>query len=214
MNDYKTYMNEIKLLPNINVIYVLLDPTTNNIRYVGKAINLYIRIRKHFNQSRLIKPNHKNNWIKSLLVNNQRPSVLVIEQCLTEDSMNQAEIKWIKYYKELGCDLTNGTDGGDGGKMSLESIAKMKKTKTGKPLSKEHKEAISKANAGRIVSDETRVKIGDKHKNKIVSDETKLKLSESHKGQVSWNKGKSPSPETKEKMRLARLKYLASIQQE
>ena len=211
MSDYKTYMETIKLLPNINVIYVLCDPITNNIRYVGKAVNLYIRIRKHFNQSRLIKPNHKNNWIKSLLSNNQKPTVLIIEECLDEDSLNRAEIKWIKYYKELGCDLTNGTEGGDGGRMSPESIAKMSNSKKGKLLSEKHKAAISKGNTGRIVSDETRGKIGGKHKNKIVSDETKLKQSESHKGQISWNKGKSPSPETKEKMRLARLKYLSSI---
>lgn len=42
---------------------------------------------------------------------------------------------------------------------------------------------------------------GHKH-----TEESKKKMSESHKGKSSWNKGKKCSEETKEKMRLAKLK--------
>ena len=187
MIDYKTYMDEIKTLPNKNVIYLLCDPITNEVRYVGKAINLYIRIRKHHNESRLKAKTHKNNWIKSLLTQGLKAKVLVIEECLCENSLNEAEKKWIKYYKQIGCDLTNGTEGGDGGKMSQEAIEKMRTSKIGKSFSKEHREAISKSHKNKILSKETREKIGIKHKNKIVS------------------------KESREKMRTARLNYLLSI---
>ena len=208
----KIYTYLIDNLPNKNVIYVLIDPNTDEVRYVGKAIDLYTRIKNHYKPSRLITKTHKNNWLNKLLSENKYVKINVVEELENYDLLNKAEIKWIKFYKELGCDLTNGTEGGDGGKMSPESIEKMKKTKTGKPHSKKHREAISKANIGHIVTNETKLKIGAKNKSKIVSDETKLKMSESHKGQTSWNKGKSPSLETKNKMRLARLKILSTIE--
>jgi hypothetical protein len=137
--------------------------------------------------------------------------VSIVEQLDDENLLNEAEKKWIKHYKDLGCDLTNGTEGGDGGKMSPESIEKMKSKKTGVKLSEEHKQKISEGNKGRVVTEETRTKLSEARKTYVVSEETRRKLSESHKGQTAWNKGKSPSEESREKMRLARLNYLAKI---
>lgn len=205
--EYKEYMDEISKLPNFNVIYCLCDPITNDIRYVGKATCLYIRIRKHHNQSKLIKPNHKNNWIKSLLNKGLRAKVIVIEECYNEEDLNDAEIKWIKHYKNLGYNLTNGTEGGDGGKLSPESIAKMAASKKGKKLSEEHKAKISKANMGHKpynfgpLTEEHKAKISKANKGKFVSEETREKLSKA-------NKGKFVSDETRIKQKNSRLSYL------
>jgi len=207
----KEQLEFLKELPNKNVIYVLLEPDTNNVRYVGKAVNLYTRIRNHYKPSRLIDKTHKNNWLNNLLNEGKYVKVNVVEQLDDEKLLNEAEKKWIKHYKDLGCDLTNGTEGGDGGKMSPESIEKMKSKKIGVKLSEEHKQKISEGNKGRLVTEETRNKLSETRKTYLVSDETRKKQSESHKGQTSWNKGKSPSEESREKMRLARLNYLAKI---
>ena len=207
----KEQLEFLKELPNKNVIYVLLEPDTNNVRYVGKAVDLYTRIRNHYKPSRLIDKTHKNNWLNKLLNEGKYVKVSIVEQLDDENLLNEAEKKWIKHYKDLGCDLTNGTEGGDGGKMSPESIEKMKSKKTGVKLSEEHKQKISEGNKGRVVTEETRTKLSEARKTYVVSEETRRKLSESHKGQTAWNKGKSPSKESREKMRLARLNYLAKI---
>jgi len=207
----KEQLEFLKELPNKNVIYVLLEPDTNNVRYVGKAVDLYTRIRNHYKPSRLIDKTHKNNWLNKLLNKGKYVKVNIVEQLDDENLLNEAEKKWIKHYKDLGCDLTNGTEGGDGGKMSPESIEKMKSKKTGVKLSEEHKQKISEGNKGRVVTEETRTKLSEARKTYVVSEETRRKLSESHKGQTAWNKGKSPSEESREKMRLARLNYLAKI---
>ncbi len=207
----KEQLEFLKELPNKNVIYVLLEPDTNNVRYVGKAVDLYTRIRNHYKPSRLIDKTHKNNWLNKLLNKGKYVKVSIVEQLDDENLLNEAEKKWIKHYKDLGCDLTNGTEGGDGGKMSPESIEKMKSKKTGVKLSEEHKQKISEGNKGRVVTEETRTKLSEARKTYVVSEETRRKLSESHKGQTAWNKGKSPSEESREKMRLARLNYLAKI---
>ena len=185
--ENKEYLKEIKKLPNNNIIYGLSDPNSNEVRYVGKAVDLYTRIRNHYKPSRLKFKTHKNNWLNNMLINNKFANVIILEICESEKELNECEIKWIKYYRELGYDLTNATDGGDGGKMSPESIEKMRMTKIGVKLSNDHKLKISEGNKGRIVSEETRKKLSKSRKKYIVSDETK------------------------EKMKLARLNYLANI---
>lgn len=207
MNN-KKYEDDVVGLPNNNVIYCLCDPITEQVRYVGKTVNLYDRIKKHYKKSELKNKTHKNNWILSLIKNNFRAKVFVLEECDDLEQLNNAEIKWIKFYKESGSNLTNGTEGGTGGKMSPESIEKIRNSKRGKKLSEEHKKRISEGNKGRQFSKETRQKIGNKHKGKIVSEETKIKLSISHMGQISYNKGKSLSYETKMKIRESLLRFL------
>lgn len=187
-----------------NVIYGLLEPKTNEIRYIGKAKNLTIRVRKHVQSSKLKEGTHKNNWIKVLLKSGEKFVVIVIDSALTDDELNEKEIKWISYYKTIGCRLTNATNGGDGGKLSPESIEKMKKTKKdneptrfwlGKKFTKEHCDKISKNKKGYITSEETKQKLSKSNKglntwskNKKVSDETKIKMSKSRLGKVKMKK--------------------------
>ncbi len=175
------------------VIYTLVDPISNCVRYVGKTIDIKTRIRKHMQTSNLINKTHKNNWINNLLNLGLTPKVEIVDEIKNILILNEAEIKWIKYYKDLGCDLTNGTDGGDGGKPSLESIEKAKKTKLinntnigwwkGKKFSVTHCDNISKGKKGYIATNET-----------------KTKLSVANKGLNTWSKGRKFSEETKSKM--------------
>lgn len=191
VNNYVTDFN-IK-----NVIYALVDPNNHQIRYIGKATNLKTRIKNHLKPSCLISETHKNNWLKHLVKENKKPFVVVLESNLDEKSLNENEIKWIKFCKKIGCELTNSTNGGDGGKMSEESIIKMKKTKaankqTGfwlnKNFSEEHRKNLSASKKGYVASDETRKKLSDSLKNKN-----------------TWSKGKKLSKETVTKMSKSRL---------
>jgi len=175
-----------------NVIYGLVDPNTNEIRYIGKAINLKNRVINHLKPSRLITKTHKNNWLNFLIKDDKKPFIIVLEKNLDESVLNDFEMKWIKYYKKIGCNLTNGTNGGDGGKMNTEVIEKMKKTKS---INKQKGFWLNKN-----FSEEHCKNISEGKKGYITSDETKLKLSKSHIGINTWSKGVKLSDETKSKM--------------
>lgn len=97
-----------------NVIYGLIDPNSKELRYIGYSSNLKERIRGHYKLSSLNKNTHKNNWIKSLLEKDQKAEVIIIAEYQLAKELPQAEIDTIIYYKFIGCDLVNGTDGGDG----------------------------------------------------------------------------------------------------
>jgi hypothetical protein len=107
--------------------------------------------------------------------------------------------------------------------LSEETKNKIKNKLKGRSLSKETKDKISKAGKGRKFSEEHKRKIGEKSKgNKAClgmklwpngrSEEVKRKISESTSKAISGEKnpmyGKKHSPETIEKLKLARKKYL------
>jgi hypothetical protein len=180
-----------------NVIYGLLEPSTREIRYIGKSVNLDTRVRKHLQPSKLKENTHKNNWLKKLLINDEKPLVVILKECINEEELNNSEIELIKEYKTIGCRLTNSTNGGDGGKISDESLQKMKLTKAlnpqesywlNKKFTEEHSKNISNAKKGYKASEKT-----------------KKKLSESLKGKNTWSKGKKLTSETINKMIEARL---------
>jgi len=92
------------------IIYVLIDPTTNQIRYVGKTSQtLKQRLNNHLAPARLKKDSAKNVWLRSLKV---RPMIVVLEVCEKKNA-EAAEIFWIRLLKMVGNDLTNGTIGGN-----------------------------------------------------------------------------------------------------
>lgn len=95
-------------------IYALIDPRTNEIKYIGHARNVDKRYKQHCD---IMNPKysnlHKKNWIKQLFDINLKPIIRVIEEC-DNSNYNLRERYWIKYYRDLGCKLTNLTDGGEG----------------------------------------------------------------------------------------------------
>ncbi len=148
-------------------MYKLKDPITNEIRYVGKTKkSLTKRLYEHLTKRNLIPNNHKNNWIKKLLKSQVKPKIELLE-IVNENNWIEKEIYWIKYLKSTGCKLTNTSDGGEGSfgyKMKKESVQKslqtrkkngslkrsdeckelISKSKLGKKLTEEHKEAVAK----------------------------------------------------------------------
>lgn len=95
-------------------IYTLSDPRTAEIRYVGKTVEtLGKRLSKHcsclVNQK---EQNHRVFWIRSLLQKGLKPVITLIEE-VSSDIWEEREKYWIKYYKDLGLNLVNSTEGGD-----------------------------------------------------------------------------------------------------
>lgn len=96
-------------------IYVLLDPTTDAVRYVGKTNNVYKRYYNHLQELQDPKKRgyHSKNWIRQVLKTGVAPKILIVEEC-NSDTWREREKFWIQLYKTEGCNLTNMTEGGDG----------------------------------------------------------------------------------------------------
>ena len=99
------------------VVYGFADPDTREMRYIGKTITGMRRIWKHAYKARSGSSEcpHLYNWMRSLTVHGKAPVVVAIEYVDCGGDIDTTERGWIAYFRALGCDLTNRTDGGDGG---------------------------------------------------------------------------------------------------
>ena len=115
-------------------VYGLSDPRNNQLRYVGFTFDLKERLHKHMQPSKISGKNHRSCWLRQLKALKIKPEMFVLETYDTKQEAAQAEIELIAYYKYIGCDLVNGTLGGDGGdtrsgkSQTIEEIAKRIKT--------------------------------------------------------------------------------------
>lgn len=94
------------------IIYVLKDPRSGKVRYVGKTVRpLNERLKRHLKEKNL--HTRKFNWIRSLKAIGLVPVIELVEIC-SISNWESREQSWITYYKKYGHELTNSTDGGDG----------------------------------------------------------------------------------------------------
>jgi hypothetical protein len=90
-------------------IYVLKNPETGSIHYVGRTLNEKTRYRQHIFQGRKSKhKNRKNAWIMSILNKELKPIMEIIEEVRQEDAIER-EMYWIAELKKT-CDLKNERD--------------------------------------------------------------------------------------------------------
>mgnify|MGYP000976296680 CR=1 FL=1 len=98
-------------------IYSLVDPVTNEVRYIGKTSDLKNRYSRHLQKCYLEKYDkntYKSNWIKSLLKVGEKPIMNIIQEC-DSSNVNELEIYWINKFKNDGYRLTNLSEGGEFG---------------------------------------------------------------------------------------------------
>lgn len=165
----------------LHFIYALVDPRTDGVRYVGKTIELKRRMRRHRNIGRSENPSlYRDRWIQSLMDDGLDFIVWVLEIC-DDNSWAESEKKWIAFFKDEGCRLTNLAEGGTGGKGPFREGQnrggatpgrkkpagfgeKISKASKGVPKSKAHREAMSRAKIGNKASDETKKKVSEASK--------------------------------------------------
>lgn len=90
----------------VKIIYVLLDPFTDELRYVGQTVNISKRYSAH---CKALGKTYKDNWIRSLYPN--KPILIILEEVLNIDA-NKSELFWIQYFTSIGCKLTNHSNEG------------------------------------------------------------------------------------------------------
>src|SRR5258708_18627919 len=95
----------------VATIYVLVDPRTEEIRYVGGTNrSLKARLGRHLAARG---KNHRVAWLALLKRRGLIPLIRVVQQVPVQ-YYAEAERYWIAYFRTMGCRLVNSTDGGDG----------------------------------------------------------------------------------------------------
>ena len=160
-------------------IYILSDPSNGNVRYVGKTKDLNRRFRRHISE-RNLRNSYKDRWIRKIVDSGDLPEITVVD-IVSDEEWSYWEKFYISYFKFIGSELTNGTEGGDqppstkGRKHTIESRLKMSNSKKGKPIPWLNK--------------------GEKR-----TESHKKNLSNSCKGRTSPNKGNKYTNEFREKL--------------
>lgn len=158
-------------------IYVLKDPRTNKIRYVGETLNPTKRQREH--KTTKGHRGHNFNWINSLEKQNLYPILEIVEKCPNKTEGLIREKYWQDKLKLEGCNLTNNIPCG------------LPNPTYGIPLKEETKQKISKTLmghsstigfTGRKHSRETKLKMSEKRIGKPRPVEVKIKISKTKTG--------------------------------
>lgn len=129
-------------------IYILIDPETEQVRYVGKANNISQRYKAHLNRARKHQI-HKLNWINSLKRKGLKPIIEIVDIVPIEEWIFW-ETYWISQFKTWGFDLINYTQGGDGATFANQTSFKKGNIphNTGKNFSQDVRDKISKSLLG------------------------------------------------------------------
>jgi len=175
-------------------IYALKEPNTDEIRYIGKTKNINQRLNEQLSEARRSpKHTHRNIWLRSLLRQNLKPSVEIVDE-VPEAEWQAWEAAYIQFYLEQGCRLVNSTPGGEG-----TSLLGNKNPFFGKTHTAEARNKIAIASRNRAVSDQTRAKMSMATLGKKRSLETRKKLSESKRGTKNFWFGRMQSTEMRKK---------------
>jgi len=178
------------------VIYKITSPTGKI--YVGQSWD-WVK-RKSVYKRKACKSQVK--LYNSLVKHGYDNHVIEIVHELPEDTdqltLNLYEDFYLQQHKDCGFLTMNVRSAGSNGKLSPETIEKMRKSLTGRKIDIE---SVQKMLETRIrnnykLSEETKRKIGEKHKGKTISLETREKLREA-------NLGKKLSTDTIEKIKKA-----------
>jgi NUMOD3 motif len=149
-------------------IYALIDPETNEIRYIGKTTQEPSRrLLAHLRETCRC---HRTHWINSLKSKGLRPGIIVLEMLHGAWPWQEAERFWIAHGRASGWPLTNNTSGGDGvpnlppearermrlawlgRKRPPETLAKMRAVQLGRKASLETRAKMSRAHTGRKIA--------------------------------------------------------------
>lgn len=131
----------------LKTIYALIDPRTDDVRYVGATVDLPRRLGEHLYRCKR-EESHCARWLRQLLDDGHKPGVWQL--AVVDGDWSPVESYWINVFRGL-FDLTNIMDGGQGASAGVpKSLATRQKMsaaatrwQTGRTLPKQHKDSFS-----------------------------------------------------------------------
>jgi len=95
--------------------YVLFCPVTGEIRYVGKSDrHLDKRVKEHLSEAKRKDLGRRGEWLRELIAQDLEPLIEHDVDIPDDVPWQKIERDRIAYYLSIGCDLVNGTAGGEG----------------------------------------------------------------------------------------------------
>lgn len=124
------------------IIYDLIDPITNELRYVGRTINkLHKRLNGHISKARHNETKtHKDRWILKLLESNNKPIIRERDRIVGWTESYKKEQQIINNLVQNKVNLTNLHDRGEGGLQ--RNFSKEQREKISKSVKKRHEEGL------------------------------------------------------------------------
>ena len=168
------------------------------VRYVGRSRknNPNARFVDHLYKASHGSNLHVHNWMRKVAsTGKDKVIVTCVEVAESYEESGQIEKHYIKYFRDLGHDLTNLTDGGEGRLGAALTEAQKKRVSEvhlGRKRSEETRKRISVSNKGKSrgknvpKSEEHRKNIGEANKGKLLG----IPLTEEHRKKlmVPWTK--------------------------
>lgn len=170
------------------IIYILKCPRTGRVRYVGKTSKtLQWRLDAHLSDAQSKRLGRRGTWLRSLIRDGLKPVIELDYIVADGQSWQEIERERISFYRSVGCDLVNGTEGGEGLYEPTDEVrARMSAsrkvllaTPEGKEISRRGGLKSGPLNKGKVRTIEQRVRIAAGHTGRIVSAETRAKMSAS-----------------------------------
>ena len=155
-------------------IYGLFDPTTGDLRYIGKSDRPRERFANQLNER---SNTYRCNWIRSLLESGRRPVQRIIDHVAIGDEWQSVERAYIRGARDAGCRLVNGTDGGDG----VSGLTVANPVWLGRKHSEESKLRIGAASRGRRHTEEYKQYMRDLMRVREFTDQHRQRLSEANR---------------------------------
>jgi hypothetical protein len=148
LQKYNVVPIEYIVTPGTTFIYVLIDPVSNDVRYVGKSNNPNRRLMVHCWHEMDCRATHKSRWIAILKKNDMYPILYVIDSC--KEDWKVKEKYWVDYFLSKGAPLTNIASGGNGGPIAVgdDVREKMRIANIGKHHTEDACQRISESRKG------------------------------------------------------------------
>lgn len=189
-------------------IYKLIDPSNNEIRYIGQTDNIKRRYNDHIsssmNENSDSYDTYKARWVRKLKLNGLLPIIEIVEEC---DSLEQSNIRERYYVSKLtneGCRLTNSyiTDVTEFSSHTREKMSNARKGKTLEEIVGLEKSIELK----KYYSEKTKLNNPNKNNDPLVREKISNTLKEYLSDKENhWAYGLKMDDEHNEKLRLAKL---------
>lgn len=171
-----------------HLVYGLVDPRTDFIRYIGRSSRGLERPKAHRYPCNMKQHQYSARWVSKLVSLGLMYNIVVLEEFDSHEPLCEAERWWIFYGRLSEWPLTNISDGGEG--------------RAGRMFSEEHRKKLGDANRRRVWTPESRAKIS--------GDLSPTKRPEV-KAKISGDRSASKRPEVRAAISAAHLEHWKSV---